>query len=124
MIVIIIVHACVTLVHMHATCMQLYVRIPRLNACFVSAASTIGTFLLAQSLGYPHMEHMAYIAASLCCIGGISGLASQKSAPFGNALGMIGVGTGVATAVASMNVPAVTLATAGALMATGLTNQH
>lgn len=46
---------------------------------------------------------MGYLSASLCCIGGISGLASQSTARIGNALGLIGVSTGVATALASLN---------------------
>lgn len=84
-----------------------------------TAASTIGVYLLANAMGYPGMDHMAYLAASLCCIGGISGLASQKTAQFGNALGMVGVGTGVATALASMNFSTATLLTAAGLMAAG-----
>ena len=46
---------------------------------------------------------MGYLSASLCCIGGITGLASQSTARIGNALGLIGVSTGVATALASLN---------------------
>ena len=46
---------------------------------------------------------MGYLAASLCCIGGISGLASQSTARIGNALGLIGISTGVMTALCSLN---------------------
>jgi NAD(P) transhydrogenase len=38
----------------------------------------------------PGVFQMGYLAASLCCIGGITGLASQKTARIGNALGLIG----------------------------------
>jgi NAD(P) transhydrogenase len=46
---------------------------------------------------------MGYLAASLCCVGGISGLASQSTARVGNALGLIGISTGVVTALCSLN---------------------
>merc|ERR1739838_169239 len=38
---------------------------------------------------------MTYVASSLCCIGSIAGLASQKTARIGAGLGMIGVMTGL-----------------------------
>lgn len=46
---------------------------------------------------------MGYLASSLCCIGGIAGLASQTTARFGNALGMIGISGGITTTLAMMN---------------------
>ena len=38
---------------------------------------------------------MAYLGAGLCCIGAIQGLANQKTARLGNAIGIIGVSTGL-----------------------------
>ncbi|CAG5134923.1 unnamed protein product [Candidula unifasciata] len=38
---------------------------------------------------------MAYLAASLCCVGALSGLSSQATSRLGNSLGIIGVTTGV-----------------------------
>ena len=46
---------------------------------------------------------MGYLASSLCCIGGIAGLASQKTARIGNALGLIGISGGMLTTLAMMN---------------------
>lgn len=79
----------------------------------------MSVYLLGHTLGFPRMDHMAYLAASLCCIGAISGLSSQQNAQFGNALGMIGVGTGVTTALASMNFPPATFGTTALLMSFG-----
>jgi NAD(P) transhydrogenase len=45
---------------------------------------------------YPDIHQMAYLAASLCCVGALSGLSSQRTSRVGNSLGMIGVTTGVA----------------------------
>lgn len=62
---------------------------------------------------------MGYLAASLSCIGGISGLASQSTARIGNALGIIGVSTGVLTALCALNFPAPLLAQALTLLSIG-----
>lgn len=62
---------------------------------------------------------MGYLAASLCCIGGISGLASQKTARMGNALGIIGVLSGVITALSYLNFPAPLLTQALVLLGLG-----
>jgi len=69
------------------------------------AATTMGLLSLAMVNGVPNMEMAGYLAASLCCIGGISGLATQPTARIGNALGMIGVSTGVVTAFLHLNFP-------------------
>uniref|UniRef100_A0A0B7BKQ0 NAD(P) transhydrogenase, mitochondrial n=1 Tax=Arion vulgaris TaxID=1028688 RepID=A0A0B7BKQ0_9EUPU len=44
---------------------------------------------------YPDIHQMAYLAASLCCVGALSGLSSQTTSRLGNAMGIIGVSTGV-----------------------------
>jgi NAD/NADP transhydrogenase beta subunit len=49
-----------------------------------------GVFFLAQ------VHQMAYLASSLCCIGALGGLSAQPTARLGNALGIIGVSTGIA----------------------------
>jgi NAD(P) transhydrogenase len=68
---------------------------------------------------------MGYLFSSLCCIGGISGLANQKTARVGNAMGIIGVLGGVVTALAQLNLPAPLFAQAmvllGAASAVGTT---
>ena len=62
---------------------------------------------------------MGYLAASLCCIGGISGLASQSTSRVGNALGLTGISTGVVTALASLNFSGPLLFQALALLGAG-----
>lgn len=57
----------------------------------------------AYYTGTLSVYQMGYLAASLCCIGGISGLASQATARVGNSLGLIGISTGVVTALCSLN---------------------
>jgi NAD(P) transhydrogenase len=42
------------------------------------------------------VHQMAYLASSLCCIGALGGLSAQPTARLGNALGIIGVSTGIA----------------------------
>lgn len=38
---------------------------------------------------------MAYLASSLCCVGALAGLSSQKTSRLGNTLGIIGVSGGI-----------------------------
>merc|ERR550534_944342 len=49
-----------------------------------------------MSQGYPEVHQMAYLASGLACIGALGGLSAQPTARLGNALGMIGVSSGVA----------------------------
>lgn len=70
------------------------------------AALCVGTALMGGSVGF---TQGAYLASSICCVGGLGGLASQVTARAGNALGMIGVGTGIVATLASLAVsPAIT----------------
>ena len=60
------------------------------------AAALMGSYALGASTGqYPDVHNMAYLAASLCCVGALTGLSSQKTSRVGNTLGMIGVATGI-----------------------------
>ncbi|XP_045181151.2 NAD(P) transhydrogenase, mitochondrial-like [Mercenaria mercenaria] len=54
---------------------------------------------LAASGSYPDIHQMTYFAASLCCVGALTGLSSQTTCRLGNALGMIGVSSGLAATV-------------------------
>lgn len=54
---------------------------------------------LASTGAYPDIHQMTYFAASLCCVGALTGLSSQTTCRLGNALGMIGVSSGVAATV-------------------------
>lgn len=80
------------------------------------AATTMGLMSWAMMGGVPNIEMAGYLAASLCCIGGISGLATQPTARIGNALGMIGVSTGIVTAFLHLNFPAPVLTQALIMM--------
>jgi NAD(P) transhydrogenase len=71
----------------------------------IPAATTIGTMFAGHMSGISGVYSMGYLAASLCAIGGISGLAGMKTSRIGNALGMTGVATGVITALCAMNFP-------------------
>lgn len=66
------------------------------------AAIFCGTFLASHYSGYAGIYQMGYLASSLCCIGGIAGLASQKTARVGNALGIIGITGGMITTLSVM----------------------
>ena len=85
----------------------------------IPAAVSVGSVLAAYKMGIMSVYQMGYLAASLCCIGGITGLASQTTARIGNALGLIGISTGVITALTSLNFPAPLLAQALTLLLTG-----
>ena len=52
--------------------------------------------------GYPEMTNMAYLASSGLCIGAIGCLSNQKTARIGNALGLMGVGGGVAATLGAI----------------------
>ncbi len=73
----------------------------------------------AYSSGVVSVFQMGYLAASLCCIGGITGLSSQASSRVGNALGIMGVSTGIVTALCALNFPAPLLTQALVLLGAG-----
>ena len=62
----------------------------------VPASAFLASYGWAVSQGYPEVHQMAYLASSLCCIGALGGLSAQPTARLGNALGIIGVSTGIA----------------------------
>lgn len=94
---------------------------PEFNYLYSIPALMFGSsFLYAHSLGIQGIYQMGYLAASLCCIGGISGLASQKTSRIGNACGVIGISSGLLTTLAAMNFPAPVLTQAMVLLSIGL----
>jgi NAD(P) transhydrogenase len=60
----------------------------------IPGASAVGLYAWASQQGYHDINHLAYLAASLCCVGALGGLSNQKTARLGNSLGMIGVSLG------------------------------
>eukprot|EP00916_Digyalum_oweni_P001273 GHVL01002467.1.p1 GENE.GHVL01002467.1~~GHVL01002467.1.p1 ORF type:complete len:664 (+),score=155.13 GHVL01002467.1:40-1992(+) len=85
----------------------------------LSAAGMGGVLLISKLFGLTNFDNWMYLASSLCCIGAIGGLSSQKTSRFGSSLGMVGVGTGLLTCLTSMaDVP--TFMTSTALISAGM----
>lgn len=57
--------------------------------------------ILGIAMGASEMANMAYLASSVACISSIACLSQQKTARLGNALGVMGVTGGIATALAA-----------------------
>ncbi|XP_023213835.1 NAD(P) transhydrogenase, mitochondrial-like [Centruroides sculpturatus] len=70
----------------------------------IPAVAFTGGYALVASAGYPEIHQMAYLGASLCCVGALAGLASQKTSRLGNALGMVGVSGGLAATLGIMDI--------------------
>lgn len=85
----------------------------------IPAAASAGALLLAHSTGASAVFQLSYLASSLCCIGGITGLSSQKTSRVGAALGGIGVISGVVTALCALNFPLPLLVQALTLLGIG-----
>ena len=69
---------------------------PEYNYLYAIPAAAFATaYMGAHHYGFPDIQQMGYLAASLCCVGALSGLSSQTTSRQGNALGMIGVGGGM-----------------------------
>jgi H+-translocating NAD(P) transhydrogenase len=68
----------------------------------IPAGLFLGGYGLAAWHGMPEIHQMAYLAASLCCVGALGGLSSQKTARIGNVLGMIGVSGGIAATLGQL----------------------
>merc|ERR1712112_125231 len=62
----------------------------------IPAATFLAAYGYAVSQGYPEVHQMAYLTSGLCCIGALGGLSAQPTARLGNALGIIGVSSGIA----------------------------
>ena len=88
------------ILYIYLTCsLYLYVADPPEHRYLyaIPAASFLGGYaLMAQAGSYPDIHQMTYLAASLCCVGALTGLSSQKTSRIGNLLGMIGVSSGIA----------------------------
>ncbi|XP_063700559.1 NAD(P) transhydrogenase, mitochondrial-like [Culicoides brevitarsis] len=70
---------------------------PEYNSLYgIPALVFLSGYGYAAIQGMPEIHQMAYLAASLCCVGALGGLSSQKTARLGNALGIIGVTSGIA----------------------------
>ncbi|XP_044751001.1 NAD(P) transhydrogenase, mitochondrial-like [Coccinella septempunctata] len=69
----------------------------------IPAAGFLGGYGYAAVAGLPEIHQAAYLAASLCCVGALAGLSSQKTARWGNNIGMIGVAGGIAATLGQLD---------------------
>lgn len=78
---------------------------PEFNYLYgIPAAAFVGGYALAASAGYPEIHQMAYLGSSLCCVGALAGLSSQTTSRLGNALGMVGVSSGLVATLGVMDI--------------------
>jgi NAD(P) transhydrogenase len=76
---------------------------PEYNYLFaIPGAAFLGGYMAAHMYGLSDIQQMGYLAASLCCVGALTGLASQSTARVGNALGIIGVTSGITATLAGV----------------------
>lgn len=63
---------------------------PEYNSLYaIPAAVFLGSYGWAALKGCAEVHQAAYLAASLCCVGALGGLSSQKTSRLGNNLGMV-----------------------------------
>lgn len=77
---------------------------PEYNMLYgIPASVFLGGYGYAAFQNLPEVHQMAYLAASLCCVGALAGLSSQKTSRLGNTLGIIGVSGGIAATLGQMS---------------------
>ncbi|KAG5647228.1 hypothetical protein DXG03_000763 [Asterophora parasitica] len=76
----------------------------------VPAVVFTGGFLAAASTGMAGLVQAGYLTSSMLCIGSLSGLASQTTARQGNALGILGVSSGILASLGAVGFPAPVIA--------------
>lgn len=85
------------------------------------ALASLGAYGYGVKNGFTDAHNLAYLASSLCCVGALGGLSTQPTARLGNALGMIGVSTGLAATLGQLNIsPELAIQMAGAMGTGGL----
>lgn len=70
----------------------------------------VGGYAIGNALGFTQMGPVMETAAGLLCIGGIAGLATQKTARLGNTSGIAGITLGLAATLGSASPSARSLA--------------
>ncbi|CAF1023458.1 unnamed protein product [Rotaria sordida] len=86
----------------------------------IPGASAVGLYAWASQQDYHDINHLAYLAASLCCVGALGGLNNQKTARLGNSLGMIGVSLGLAATLGGIQLDMPLVTQIGSTMSTGI----
>ncbi|KAL4077098.1 NAD(P) transhydrogenase beta subunit-domain-containing protein, partial [Scleroderma yunnanense] len=71
----------------------------------VPAIVFTGAFLAAASTGMAGLVQAGYLASSMLCIGSLAGLSSQVTARQGNALGILGVLSGILASLLAVGFP-------------------
>lgn len=85
----------------------------------IPAIVVISLYCLVRYVFGDDLSQLTYLAGSLCCVIAIGGLATQKSARFGNAMGMIGIATGVVCTLGLITFSFRSLSIAASLMLVG-----
>ncbi|KAK6033422.1 putative NAD(P) transhydrogenase subunit beta [Ostertagia ostertagi] len=85
----------------------------------VPAALFLGGYYYGLKSGAPCAHSLAYLGSSLCCVGALAGLSSQKTARVGNALGMTGVAGGLAATLGILSPDHDTLVQMGSAVGLG-----
>jgi NAD(P) transhydrogenase len=67
------------------------------------ALALLSAYAGARYMGLSDLHQMAYLASAICCISSIGGLSTQDTSRLGNAIGMVGVSTGVVATIDAMN---------------------
>lgn len=86
----------------------------------VPAATFLGAYGYALQASCSHAHSLTYLGSSLCCVGALAGLSSQKSSRLGNALGMTGVAGGLAATFGILQPDPATLFQMGAAISSGM----
>jgi len=85
----------------------------------IPGATAVGLYGWASQQEYHDINHLAYLAASLCCVGALGGLSNQTTARLGNSLGMLGVSLGLAATLGAIKLDMPLVTQIGATMASG-----
>ena len=85
----------------------------------IPALAMLGGYAGARYMGFSDLHQMACLASAICCISSIGGLSTQDTARLGNAIGMVGVSTGVVATVDAMQFSPEVLAQAAYCMGIG-----
>ncbi|KAK6766800.1 hypothetical protein RB195_026214 [Necator americanus] len=85
----------------------------------VPAALFLGGYYYGLQTGAPSAHSLAYLGSSLCCVGALGGLSSQKTSRVGNALGMTGVAGGLAATLGVLSPDQDTLIQMGSAIGLG-----
>jgi NAD(P) transhydrogenase len=63
---------------------------PEYNILYaIPGAAFLGLYGWGAANGYDEIHQMAYLVSSLCCIGALAGLSTQRTSRLGNNLGMV-----------------------------------